>query len=125
MGIGPVEAIRGVLKVSRRNPSLLAYLPVVIIIISTTTPPPHSIHLTDSLYYFFSVMSETIIIIMIVHISRYLPTYLPTYLLLTQVANLTLKDISRIEINEAFAAQFLACSKELGLDPEKTNIHCR
>jgi len=29
----------------------------------------------------------------------------------------------RIEINEAFAAQFLACAKALDLDMEKTNIH--
>jgi len=32
-------------------------------------------------------------------------------------------DVDRIEINEAFAAQFLACAKELELDMDKTNIH--
>jgi len=32
-------------------------------------------------------------------------------------------DVDRIEINEAFAAQFLACAKELDLDMNKTNIH--
>ena len=32
-------------------------------------------------------------------------------------------DVDRIEINEAFAAQFLACAKELNLDMDKTNIH--
>jgi acetyl-CoA acyltransferase 2 len=32
-------------------------------------------------------------------------------------------DVDRIEINEAFAAQFLACAKELDLDMHKTNIH--
>lgn len=38
-------------------------------------------------------------------------------------ANLTLADVDRMEINEAFAAQFLACAKELNLDMEKSNIH--
>jgi acetyl-CoA acyltransferase 2 len=38
-------------------------------------------------------------------------------------ANLSLKDVDRFEINEAFAAQFLACAKELDLDMDKTNIH--
>ena len=33
------------------------------------------------------------------------------------------KDIDVIEINEAFAAQFAACVKELDLDPEKTNVN--
>jgi acetyl-CoA C-acetyltransferase len=28
-----------------------------------------------------------------------------------------------IEINEAFAGQFLACAKELALDAEKANVH--
>jgi len=32
-------------------------------------------------------------------------------------------DVDRIEINEAFAAQFLACAKELELDMDKTNAH--
>ena len=38
-------------------------------------------------------------------------------------AGLTLANVDRIEINEAFAAQFLACAKELDLDMEKTNLH--
>lgn len=38
-------------------------------------------------------------------------------------ANLTLNDVDRVEINEAFAAQFLACAKELNLDMDKSNIH--
>lgn len=39
-------------------------------------------------------------------------------------AKLTLQDMDRIEINEAFAAQVLACSKQLGgLPMDKTNIH--
>ena len=40
-----------------------------------------------------------------------------------QKAGLTLSDVDRVEINEAFAAQFLACAKELNLDMDKTNIH--
>jgi len=38
-------------------------------------------------------------------------------------AGLTIGDVDRFEINEAFAAQFLACAKELELDMDKTNIH--
>lgn len=38
-------------------------------------------------------------------------------------AGLTLSQVDRVEINEAFAAQFLACAKELGLDMSKTNLH--
>jgi acetyl-CoA C-acetyltransferase len=38
-------------------------------------------------------------------------------------ARLTLKDIDLFELNEAFAAQMLACSKELGLDEAKVNVN--
>src|SRR6266704_3415025 len=38
-------------------------------------------------------------------------------------AGLKLSDIDLIEVNEAFAAQYLAVEKELGLDREKTNVH--
>ncbi len=38
-------------------------------------------------------------------------------------ANMELGNIDRIEINEAFAAQYLACEKELGLDREKVNVN--
>lgn len=38
-------------------------------------------------------------------------------------ANLTLDNIDVFEVNEAFAAQFLAVEKELGLNRSKTNIH--
>jgi acetyl-CoA C-acetyltransferase len=38
-------------------------------------------------------------------------------------AKLNLGDIDRFEINEAFAAQYLACERELGLDRDKVNIH--
>lgn len=36
---------------------------------------------------------------------------------------LSLKDIQLIEINEAFAAQYLSCEKELGLDREIVNVN--
>jgi acetyl-CoA acetyltransferase family protein len=32
-------------------------------------------------------------------------------------------DVDRIEINEAFAAQYLGCEKELGLDRDKVNVN--
>lgn len=38
-------------------------------------------------------------------------------------ANLDIKSIDRFEINEAFAAQYLACERELGLDREKVNLY--
>lgn len=38
-------------------------------------------------------------------------------------AGLTLDDMDLIDINEAFAPQFAAVSKELGLDPAKTNVN--
>ena len=38
-------------------------------------------------------------------------------------ANLKLDDIDLVELNEAFAAQSLACMRPLGLDAAKTNIH--
>ena len=38
-------------------------------------------------------------------------------------ANLSLADIDLIEINEAFAAQYLACEKELDLDRDKVNVN--
>mmetsp|Transcript_15119 Transcript_15119/g.29830 ORF Transcript_15119/g.29830 Transcript_15119/m.29830 type:complete len:400 (-) Transcript_15119:362-1561(-) len=37
-------------------------------------------------------------------------------------AGLTLKDIDIIEVNEAFAAQYLACEKALGIDRTITNL---
>jgi acetyl-CoA acyltransferase 2 len=40
-----------------------------------------------------------------------------------QRANLKLADLDLIEINEAFAPQYLACEKELGLDRDKVNVN--
>lgn len=39
-----------------------------------------------------------------------------------QRAGLTLGQMDRVEVNEAFAAQYLAVEKELGLDRDKTNV---
>ena len=40
-----------------------------------------------------------------------------------QRAGLRVTDMDRIEINEAFAAQAIACMRELEFDPDKTNVH--
>mmetsp|Transcript_1590 Transcript_1590/g.2217 ORF Transcript_1590/g.2217 Transcript_1590/m.2217 type:complete len:402 (+) Transcript_1590:3-1208(+) len=40
-----------------------------------------------------------------------------------KAANLSLNDIDLVEINEAFAAQYLACEKELGLDRSRSNLN--
>ncbi len=40
-----------------------------------------------------------------------------------QRANLSLEDMDLIEVNEAFAAQYLAVEKALGLNREKTNVN--
>jgi acetyl-CoA C-acetyltransferase len=38
-------------------------------------------------------------------------------------AGVTLDDIELIELNEAFAAQYIACEQDLKLDREKVNVH--
>jgi acetyl-CoA acyltransferase 2 len=40
-----------------------------------------------------------------------------------QKAGLSLKDIDLIEVNEAFAAQYLSVEKELGLDRDRVNVN--
>ncbi|ALS21828.1 MULTISPECIES: acetyl-CoA C-acetyltransferase [Paenibacillus] len=40
-----------------------------------------------------------------------------------QRAGMTLQQLDLIEINEAFAAQYLACRQELDFDPEKGNVN--
>jgi acetyl-CoA acetyltransferase family protein len=40
-----------------------------------------------------------------------------------QKAGMTLDHIDLIEVNEAFAAQYLAVERELGLDREKVNVN--
>jgi acetyl-CoA acetyltransferase family protein len=47
----------------------------------------------------------------------------PASRLALKKAGLKLDDIDLIEVNEAFAAQYLAVEKELGLDREKTNVN--
>jgi acetyl-CoA C-acetyltransferase len=42
---------------------------------------------------------------------------------LLKSSGLTLKDFQLIEVNEAFAAQYLGCEKELGLNREITNVN--
>jgi len=37
--------------------------------------------------------------------------------------NLTLADIDLVELNEAFAAQVIACDRELGFDPARLNVN--
>jgi acetyl-CoA acyltransferase len=38
-------------------------------------------------------------------------------------AGLTLNDIDLVELNEAFAAQVLACLRELPIDPDRLNVN--
>jgi 3-oxoadipyl-CoA thiolase len=38
-------------------------------------------------------------------------------------AKLSIGDLDLYELNEAFAAQSIACMRELGMDPEKTNVN--
>jgi acetyl-CoA C-acetyltransferase len=47
----------------------------------------------------------------------------PAIRALLHKADLSLSDISRFEINEAFGAQYLAVERELGLDRERVNRH--
>jgi acetyl-CoA C-acetyltransferase len=47
----------------------------------------------------------------------------PAIRLLLEIAGLSLNDIGLIEINEAFAAQFIGCEKELGLNRDICNVN--
>src|SRR5688572_2983639 len=47
----------------------------------------------------------------------------PATRLVLQKSGLSIADIDLIEINEAFAAQYLAVEKDLGLDREKVNVN--
>lgn len=40
-----------------------------------------------------------------------------------KMAGVTLDDIDLIELNEAFAAQYIACERELNIDRSKVNVH--
>jgi acetyl-CoA acetyltransferase family protein len=47
----------------------------------------------------------------------------PATRLVLKRAGLTLKDIDLVEVNEAFAAQYLAVEKDLGLDRDRVNVN--
>jgi acetyl-CoA C-acetyltransferase len=47
----------------------------------------------------------------------------PAIQAVVEKAGLTLADIGRFEINEAFGAQVMACSRALGLDEDKLNVN--
>jgi acetyl-CoA C-acetyltransferase len=47
----------------------------------------------------------------------------PAVKMVLEKAKLSLADIDLFELNEAFAAQMLACGKELGLDESKVNVN--
>jgi acetyl-CoA C-acetyltransferase len=38
-------------------------------------------------------------------------------------AGMTVADLDLVELNEAFAAQVIPCVDDLGLDPERVNVH--
>ena len=48
---------------------------------------------------------------------------IPAIKKLLERTGLTVADIDRVELNEAFASQAVACITELGLDLAKTNVH--
>jgi acetyl-CoA C-acetyltransferase len=48
---------------------------------------------------------------------------IPACKLVLEIAGMKLEDIDLVEINEAFAAQYIACERELGLNREVTNIN--
>ncbi len=47
----------------------------------------------------------------------------PAIRLLLEITGLSLEDIGLIEINEAFAAQYIGCERELGLDRQRCNVN--
>ena len=47
----------------------------------------------------------------------------PAVRAVADAAGMTVDQIDRFEINEAFAAQILACERELGLDHSKVNVN--
>jgi acetyl-CoA acetyltransferases len=47
----------------------------------------------------------------------------PAIRLVLEMVGLSVNDIGLFEINEAFAAQFIGCEKELGLDRNKCNVN--
>lgn len=47
----------------------------------------------------------------------------PSIQLVLEMAGLTIEDIGLVEINEAFAAQYIGCEKELGLNRDIVNVN--
>jgi acetyl-CoA C-acetyltransferase len=47
----------------------------------------------------------------------------PAIKLILEMTGLKISDIGLVEINEAFAAQFIGCERELGLDRNKCNVN--
>ena len=47
----------------------------------------------------------------------------PAARLALEKAGMSIDDMDLVEVNEAFAPQYMAVEKELGLDPEKTNVN--
>ena len=48
---------------------------------------------------------------------------MPASRIALEKAGLKLDDVDLVEVNEAFAAQYLSVEKELGLDREKVNVN--
>jgi acetyl-CoA C-acetyltransferase len=48
---------------------------------------------------------------------------IPAIRAVLKTAGMTIEDIDAVEMNEAFAAQVVPCRDELGIDPDKLNIH--
>ena len=48
---------------------------------------------------------------------------IPAIRAVLEQAGMTIEDMDAVEMNEAFAAQVVPCRDELGIDPEKLNIH--
>lgn len=48
---------------------------------------------------------------------------IPAVRKLLERRGLSMKDVDLVECNEAFAAQYLACERELGFDRERTNVN--
>lgn len=48
---------------------------------------------------------------------------IPAIRLVLEIAGLSLSDVGLIEINEAFAAQFIGCERELGLNRDRCNVN--
>jgi acetyl-CoA C-acetyltransferase len=48
---------------------------------------------------------------------------IPAIRAVLEQAGMSIDDIDAVEMNEAFAAQVVPCRDELGIDPEKLNIH--